>query len=248
MRRFRALAFDVGGSVFDWKGSISQVLQRLAVAQGVEVDAQQFALEWRRQMFLVLVELRRGKLPDTTAEQILPLALQRVLPGYAQVNFDDIAIRRLLQAWHTMKARKDFPPALARLKEKYMVMVLSILNFSIITDSSKASGITWDGVISCEFLGHYKPEPSAYLEGCARMGFAPAEVCLVAVHPYDLVSAKAVGMGAAFVEPQFAEPDISLQGLAQLPQPEDYDFYARDFEELADMMCSGVENYRALIG
>jgi 2-haloacid dehalogenase len=243
MRKYKALAFDVGGSVFNWKGAVANALAVVAAKQGIAIDAEAFALEWRKHLFLVLMEVRRGDLAHMNVDAVLPIALQRVALDFPQLELNDDAVAQLFNAWHSMQAWQDFPPALARLKEKYVVMVLTILSFSIVTDSSKASGISWDGVISCEFLNHYKPEPEAYLEGCALMGFKPEEVCLVAVHPSDLMAAKAVGMGTAFSAPQLNEPDVPGMTMPELPPPEAYDYYADSFAELADMMCEGLEDY-----
>jgi 2-haloacid dehalogenase len=243
MRKYKALAFDVGGSVFNWKGAIKDALEIVTAEQGIAIDPEDFAMEWRKHLFLVLMEVRSGKLAHMNVDAVLPIALERIAPQYPQLELNEVATARLLRAWHSMQAWEDFPPALARLKEKYVVMVLTILSFSIVTDSSKASGITWDGVISCEFLNHYKPEPGAYLEGCALMGFKPEEVCLVAVHPSDLMAAKAAGMGTAYSAPQLNEPDIPGQSLPDLPSPEYYDYYADSFEELAESMCADLEDY-----
>ena len=246
MRKFKALAFDVGGSVFNWKGAIKDALEVVAAEQGITIDPEEFAMEWRKHLFLVLMEVRRGELEHMNVDAVLPIALERIAPQFPQLELNESAAASLHHAWHSMQAWEDFPPALARLKDKYMVMILTILSFSIVTDSSKASGITWDGVISCEFLNHYKPEPGAYLEGCALMGFKPEEVCLVAVHPSDLKAAKAVGMGMAYCAPQLNEPDVPGQTLGELPAPEEYDYYAQSFEELADMMCADLEDYTAI--
>lgn len=243
MRKYKALAFDVGGSVFNWKGAIADAITAINSDQCISVDPETFAMEWRKQLFLVLMEVRRGELEHMNVDAVLPIALQRIAPDFPSLDLNEGAVKRLLNAWHSMQAWADFPPALVRLKEKYVVMVLTILSFSIVTDSSKASGISWDGVISCEFLNHYKPEPGAYLEGCALMGFKPEEVCLVAVHPSDLMAAKAAGMGTAYSAPQLNEPDVLGQSMPDLPPPESYDYYASSFEELADMMCEGLEDY-----
>jgi len=243
MRKFKALAFDVGGSVFNWKAAIGDALALVNAEQGIAIDPEAFAMEWRKQLFLVLMEVRRGDLPHLNVDAVLPIALQRIAVDFPALALNKQTISRLLNAWHSMQAWQDFPPALARLKEKYMVMVLTIISFSFVTDSSNASGISWDGMISCEFLNYYKPEPGAYLEGCKLMGFKPEEVCLVAVHPSDLMAAKAAGMGTAYSAPQLNEPDVPGQSVPDLPPPEAYDYYATGFEELADMMCDSLEDY-----
>ena len=50
---------------------------------------------------------------------------------------------------------------------------------------------------------------------------------------------KAVGMGTAYSAPQLNEPDVPGQSLPDLPSPQNYNYHAKSFEELADMMCTG---------
>ncbi len=52
------------------------------------------------------------------------------------------------------------------------------------------------------------------------------EVCMVAVHPSDLLAAKQAGMGTAYSAPQLDEPDVPGMTLQELPPREAYDYYA----------------------
>ncbi len=47
----KALTFDVGGTVFDWRGTIEGEVRGLADARGADVDSRQFATDWRVRMF-----------------------------------------------------------------------------------------------------------------------------------------------------------------------------------------------------
>ena len=44
----KALTWDIGGTVFDWYGSVSREVGSLAGERGVEVDSSRFANDWRR--------------------------------------------------------------------------------------------------------------------------------------------------------------------------------------------------------
>jgi len=246
MRKFKALAFDVGGSVFNWKDAIKDALDDVTLGAVPGVDSETFAMEWRKNLFLVLQEVASGDLPQMNVDAVLPIALDRIAADFPQLELNEDNRRRLLAAWHRMQVWEDFSPALLRLKEKYSVMVLTVLSFAIAADCSKASNICWDGIISCESLGHYKPHPRAYLEACELMGLKPEEVCLVAVHPSDLMAAQQAGMGTAFSAPQLDEPDVPGMTLPELPPREAYDYYAESFSELADIMCDGLENWNDL--
>lgn len=241
MKRYKALAFDVAGTVFDWKGAVKNALQLVTAERGVAIDGERFATAWIHHLLLAHMEARSVSLPHMSVEALLPIALARVSNQFPGLELDDAATHRLLQSWHEMPVMDNFPPALARMKEKYTVMAFTVMDFSIVTDCSKKGGISWDGVISCEFLNHYKTEPAAYLEACGLMGLRPDAVCMVSAQPSDLMAARSVGMGTACVIPELIEPYVPGISLDIEPNAEDYDVYANGFDELADMLCIDLQ-------
>lgn len=60
LSKIKALTFDVGGTVFDWRGAIQKEVTRLAAEQEADVDVTQFATDWRRWMFATLARVRSG--------------------------------------------------------------------------------------------------------------------------------------------------------------------------------------------
>jgi len=138
----------------------------------------------------------------------------------------------LTDAWHSLNAWPDANPAIQRLRSRYTVVVLTVLSFGIVVDSSKYSGIDWDGIISCEFLKHYKPDVDAYLDGLDLLGIEPREAMMVAAHKWDLLAAKEAGLATAYV-PRPRERGRATKFEATLP---DADLNARDFTDLADRL------------
>jgi FMN phosphatase YigB (HAD superfamily) len=49
----KALTFDVGGTVFDWRGAIEEEVQRLSDAQSADVDSRQFATSGASKMLRI---------------------------------------------------------------------------------------------------------------------------------------------------------------------------------------------------
>lgn len=235
MRNVKALAFDVGGTVFDWQTPICEAVQALAQARSVTVDPQRFALEWRRGMFAVLAQVRQGTLPWMNADAMHRRALDGVAEQHPELNLSRGERDELNRVWHRMRAWPEFPEALARLRRRYTVIVLTVLSWAIAVDCSRASGIQWDGVLSCEFLGHYKPEREAYLAAARLLGLEPGRVAMVAVHPGDLRAAKAAVFKTVYVAPRLDEPD--LPGFAQADEDE-FDLSASDFSALAETLCA----------
>jgi 2-haloacid dehalogenase len=235
MAKIEALTFDVGGSVFDWKSAVRQEVEARARALGTDVDSEAFAIDWRRGMFELLDQIQKGQIPRLNADEMHRSALDAVIPKYSNMALSSHNLDEMNQVWHRMPVWPEFPAALNRLKTRYRVVVLTILSFAIVVDSSKFNGLTWDGILSCEFLSHYKPDKEAYLAACRLLGLPPEQVMMVAAHPLDLKAAGAAGLRTAFVEPKLAEPD--RPGLRTEPTPEAYDYYAQNYTELADQLC-----------
>lgn len=230
LNTIKALTFDVGGTIFDWHHTIREAVERLAQARGVEMDGADLTNNWRWRMFELLGQVRRGDLPWMNADELHRRALDDMVVKYPALNLSAAERDALNQVWHRLRVWQDAPQALARLRTRYTVVVLTILSWAIVVDSSKRAGITWDGIVSCEFLGHYKPDAAAYHAGVRLLGIEPHEAMMVAAHPGDLRAAKAAGLSTAFIprpgeRGEGNDPDLS-------PQP-DFDVHATDFGDLA---------------
>lgn len=235
MAKIEALTFDVGGSVFDWKSALRQEIEARARALGTDVDSEAFAVDWRREMFELLDRVQKGQIHRMNADEMHRSALETVIAKYPNMALSGQKLDEMNQVWHRMPVWPEFPAALDRLKTDYRVVVLTILSFAIVVDSSKFNGLTWDGILSCEFLSHYKPDREAYLAACRLLGLPPEQVMMVAAHPLDLEAAGGAGLRTAFVVPKLSEPD--RPGLRTEPTPEAYDYYAQDYIDLAAQLC-----------
>jgi len=227
----RTLAFDVGGSVFDWQTAVRRDLRVLIENHGAEIDDHAFAHTWRRRMFEMVREVRHGERDWCNADDLHRTALDEITPQFPGFDLTPGEKDDLTLTWHALDVWPDFPDALVRLRERYKVVVLSVLSYSILVDSSKHAGISWDGLLSCEFLGHYKPSPEAYQRCATLVRCAPEEVMMVATHPPDLAAASRAGMRTGHVKPKMEEGgstgDTSI-----------FDVLAQDYTDFADQMCS----------
>ncbi len=235
--QIRALTFDVGGTVFDWHHTIRDEVRALAAARGVAdaVDPTRFANDWRRRMFELLGRVRSGDLPWMNADALHRMALDDVAPQHAMLALTAGDRDDLNRVWHRLNAWPDAADAIAALRSRYTVVVLTVLSWSIAVDSSKAAGVGWDGILSCEFLGHYKPDAAAYHAGVAALGIRPEQAMMVAAHPSDLRAAMAAGLRSAFV-PRPGERGEGNDGDLS-PQP-DFDVNAVDFPDLARQLLA----------
>lgn len=229
----KALTFDVGGTVFDWRGTVEAEVRKLAAERGADVDIRQFATDWRVGMFAELAKVRSRELPWMNADDLHRRVLDDVLETHSALSLTPAERDELTDVWHRLKAWEDAPAAIERLRSRYAVVVLTVLSWSIAVDCSKFNGISWDGILSCEFLGDYKPDAPAYQAGIRLLRLGdPSEAMMVAAHDGDLQAAMSVGMRSAFVH---REGETSVLS-APVPNAREYDISARGFAELADKL------------
>ncbi|GFG53301.1 haloacid dehalogenase type II [Mycolicibacterium agri] len=227
-----ALAFDVFGTVVDWRSSVIRELTEFGVEHGISRDWAAFADEWRGGYAPAMDRVRRGELPWTRIDDLHRMALVEMLAA-AGVEVADNDVNHLNRAWHRLDPWPDSVEGLTRLKRRFVITTLSNGNVSLLTNMAKRAGLPWDCVISAELFRHYKPDAEAYL-GCADLlGVQPAQLMLVAAHPNDLRAARANGLMTAYVaRPREHGPD-------QQPDRVDdgeFDFTATDFLDLADRL------------
>lgn len=194
--KYQALAFDTGGTVLDWHSSIVAELQTVQAWKAHGLDAHAMANEWRRRTMQGIVgqvrpafnmdDVHRQTLDDTMAHFSLP-----ALPPDERLH--------LTRVWHRLRAWPDFAPALAALRVHAPVVSFTMLPTALVIDVSRLNGIVWDAVVSCEMIGVYKPDPTAYSTAAVWLGLAPEHILMVACHNFDLNAAHAAGFATAFV-------------------------------------------------
>jgi len=189
----------IGGTIFDWHHTIKGEVSAIADAQGVELDAAAFTNMWRFTMFKRLQLVRRGDLPWLNADQLHRRVLDEVIEAYPQLKLNPSERDELNTVWHRMNCWPGSAECLEALRSRYKVTVLTVMSWAIAVDCSKHNGISWDGILSCEFLGHYKPEPEAYHASAKYLGLDISEVMMCAAHKGDLQAAARAGMPTAYV-------------------------------------------------
>jgi 2-haloacid dehalogenase len=229
----RVLAFDVFGTVVDWRTSIINELIRFGETHGVQRDWATFTDDWRGGYPAAMDRVRSGELPWTRLDGLHRGILDDLLEKAGISSIPEPDLDALNRAWHRLDPWPDSVAGLARLKERFTITTLSNGNVSLLTNMAKYAGLPWDCVISAELFHHYKPDPEAYL-GCADLlDVAPGEVMLVAAHPSDLRAARDAGLMTAYVvRPLERGEGRRLPGF----EPGEFDYTADDFFDLASQL------------
>jgi 2-haloacid dehalogenase len=229
-RTLRALAFDVFGTVVDWRSSIVREGQMLSAATGLQADWPAFADAWRAG-YAPAMDRTRGAGDawadiDTLHRQIL----NELLPRFALQSLDEGQRTHLNRAWHRLMPWPDAVGGLNRLKSRYPISTLSNGNVSLLVDMARNAGLPWDMVLSGELIRRYKPDPEVYRMAARLLGCQPAQLMLVAAHPSDLHAAHACGLRTAYVHRAL---EFGPDAAPRPARPEGFDLYAADFHDLA---------------
>lgn len=225
----RALAFDVFGTVVDWRGSLIREGELLSKKHGVRADWAAFADAWRAGYHPAMDRVRKGELPWTHIDKLHRMILDGLLEKFSLSRLGEDVIENLNRAWHRLAPWPDAVPGLSRLRGRYVLATLSNGNVSLLVDMAKNAGLPWDCVLSSELFAHYKPDPEVYRGAARLLDLAPQELMMVAAHPSDLKAAQREGLKTAYVpRPLEYGPQSSLA-----PHDGRFDFTASDFLDLA---------------
>ena len=229
----KALAFDIFGTVVDWRGSIISEGEDVWTDKGVDVDWPEFADRWRGGYGPSMQRVRTGELPWMNIDALHRLILDDLLEQYQVAGLSEADKVQLNKVWHRLNPWPDVASGLARLRKRFVVASLSNGNVALLVNMARHGGLCWDCVLSAELAGHYKPDPEVYQTAAALLGLEPREVMMVAAHNGDLKGSKAVGFRTAFVHrPREFGPE---QTTDLVPGPF-VDVVANDFNRFADRL------------
>ena len=227
----KALTFDIFGTVTDWRNSIQREGQMLAAKKGINnVDWFEFADRWRGQYTPYMDKVRQSELPWTNIDGLHRLILDELLDDYQIGYITEEEKTHFNFAWHRLLLWPDVISGLDRLSVDFVLATLSNGNTKLLSDIAENSGLAWDFILSAEDSKHYKPDPEVYLSAIESIGLEPKNIMMVAAHAFDLKAAQKVGMKAAYV---FREMEFGPGFENEKIYGDDFDFVARDFEDLA---------------
>lgn len=196
----RALVFDVFGTVVDWRSTVlregAALQQRLGLPA---VDWPAFADDWRRGYFRAFAQVDRGELPPMNIDAVHRHLLDGLLPRFGLDGLPEAERADFNRVWHRLQPWPDSVAGLARLRTRYTVATLSNGNFALLVAMAKHAGLPWDGVLSAELFGRFKPDPAVYLGAARLLDLAPGQLMMVAAHPFDLLAAQRAGLRTAYI-------------------------------------------------
>ncbi|HEY1855281.1 MAG TPA: haloacid dehalogenase type II [Solirubrobacterales bacterium] len=192
--RVRALAFDVVGTLIEWRPSIASALAARNIAGATEL-----ADAWRKRSFAAQAEVNAGQRPWANLDALHLSTLEELLAQHAT----DLPIEQrheLVEAWHRLPAWPDAAAGLEALRSRYLTAALSNGRLTLLVDLARHTNLRFDCLLSSEMARAYKPASEVYLTAARLLDLQPSELMLVSAHPADLRGGRRAGLRTAFVD------------------------------------------------
>lgn len=191
----RALAFDVFGTLVDWRSHVAEAFR----AAGVGGDPEELADDWRARYPPILAEVNEGSREWGNFDELHLVTLGDLLAERGlEASVEER--RRLVDAWHRLDPWPDVRPGLEALRSRCVTAALSNGHVRLLVDLARHGDLRFDCLLSAELARAYKPSPQVYRSAAQLLGVQPAELMMVAAHPWDLEGARTAGLRTAFVD------------------------------------------------
>lgn len=231
--QIKALAFDVFGTIVDWRASVIKEAGKFGASKGISLDWEKFADAWVGGWWPAMDAIRNGQLPWMNFDDINRMILEELLVKFNVKKLTDWEKKALNRVWHRLQPWPDSVAGLARLRKLFIITPLSNGNIALVTEMAKNAGLPWDCILSSELAKHYKPDAEVYQKAAELLCLEPKQIMMVAAHKFDLNAAKALGFKTAFIQRPLeygpsGKPDTT-------PDPS-FDYNAKDLHDLADKL------------
>jgi 2-haloacid dehalogenase len=197
--KIQVVMFDQYGTVVDMQKGLTEVATPYLQGKGWTGNPSSFVTWWRRTHFensMIDALLHRE---HTSYREIGCRAVAYTLER-AGIDFTENEVRWLVGSIEQLKPFPDVPAALAKLKTRYKIAVLSNGDPDMLEAAKRWHGIEFDKLISVAEAGSFKPHVITYTKAAEIMGVRMDEVLFVANHAFDCIGAKAAGMHTAFID------------------------------------------------
>jgi 2-haloacid dehalogenase len=213
---FDALTFDCYGTLIDWESGILAALHPFvggAVAHDTVLEAfARHEAELEAGPYLPYREVLAGCMRGLGEEL-----------GFDPSEAEQTAFGRSVEDW---PAFEDSPEALARLKQRFKLGVITNCDDDLFAASNRRLGVEFDWVITAEQARGYKPRTENFEFAFERIDVPRERILHVAQSLFhDHVPAKALGMTSVWIDrrhgragggatpPADARPDLTTPDL-----------------------------------
>ncbi|MEG4283923.1 haloacid dehalogenase type II [Microcoleus sp. A006_D1] len=222
--QFEVVSFDCYGTLIDWENGILPVLKQLLSSHEIDLSD-----DGTLEMFAEFEsELEKDQSNYIKYRQILQEVVEKLGQRF---NFEptETELNSLADSVKNWQPFPDTVAALAALKQKYKLAVISNIDDDLFAGTAKHLQVEFDWVITAEQVRSYKPSTRNFEMAIDRMGIAPEKLLHVAQSLYhDIVPAASMGISTVWVNrrqgkagfgatlPASAQPDLEVPDLKTL--------------------------------
>jgi len=218
--QFDVLTFDCYGTLVDWESGLLAALREILDPRGLHPDDDALLEAYAR----AEAALEAG--PYLRYREVLARAASGVCGelGVVPTGEELAAFGGSVAGW---PAFPDSADALARLKRRFALAVITNCDDDLFAASNRRLGVAFDFVVTAQQCGSYKPDRHNFEVAFERIDRPPSRILHVAQSLFhDHVPAKALGMtsvwinrrhdrpGAGATPPAEAVPDLTVPDMA----------------------------------
>jgi len=226
MKKFasvKALTFDLFGTVLDLAGSLTPFIGKFLEAKGSPVAPARFWEQWRYRQRIeqyqdnIMMLGHSGYRETARRAFVYTLALNQIPATKEEA-------KKFMAAWQELSPFPEVVPALKKLKPRFKLVALSNGEPEFL-DHLVKNRVRWNfnGVISVQVAGAFKPHPGVYLRAASLLGLEPGECLMVSANSFDVMGARACGFRGAYVnryhlpfEDTPFQPDLTVRDFREL--------------------------------
>ena len=218
--RVEVLTFDCYGTLIDWEAGILAGLRPLAGGTGAGISDD--ALLERYGAAEAVIEAG----PYRRYREVLARAGEAVCRDLGAAP-DDAALAAFGGSVVDWPAFPDSAVALARLKERYRLGVITNCDDDLFAASNRRLGVTFDEIVTAQQVGAYKPSHRGFEAMFERLAVPRDRILHVAQSLFhDHVPARQLGLASAWIDrrhgrdgagatpPAEAAPDLTAPSMA----------------------------------
>jgi 2-haloacid dehalogenase len=214
--RVRGIVFDMYGTLVDL-GAVAEACKQ------VSPDPVAFNTQWRaKQLEYTFLRTLMGKYLDfwKVTEEALEFVIQRF---GLQVSPEQR--KRVMEAWLHPTPYPEVEAALPRLKEKYLLAILSNGTPKMLRSGLETTGIRrhFRWVISADAVKRYKPSPEIYRLAPKQMRLQKNEILFVSSNSFDVAGSKNFGFKVCWInragaplDPLGTKPELMVKSFDEL--------------------------------
>jgi 2-haloacid dehalogenase len=225
-KTIKVCMFDQYGTVVDMQTGLIEIAAPFLKKKGWNGNPNSFVTWWRRTHFensMIDALLQREHTPyREIGHRSVAFVMDRAGIPYAMDE-----VRDLVAQIEKLKCFPEVPQALAKLRTRYQLMILSNGDPDMLKSAQRHHGIAFDKIISVAEANSFKPHVATYAKAAQIAAVRMDEVLFVANHAFDCIGAKSAGMRSAFINRRNRPFGMT---------PHQPDIVVRSMTELADIM------------